>query len=159
MKYLLFVTCLLFISKLSFGQYRDAPAQVDQELILELVNEARTNGCTCGQTRYAPVQPLIWHAQLEVAAQGHSNFMASRNRFSHTGRGGSKVGKRLSRTGYVWSYVGENIAAGQVSVRDVMRSWLESPGHCANIMNPNYIHMGVATKGPYWTQVFAKAQN
>jgi len=58
--------------------------------------------------------------------------------------------------------VAENIASGQKDADDVVRTWLESPGHCANLMNPDMRDMGVAyafdassTDGIYWVQVFA----
>jgi uncharacterized protein YkwD len=58
--------------------------------------------------------------------------------------------------------VGENIASGQRTVEDAVASWLDSPGHCANIMNPAFTDMGAAyaidprnrNRTAYWTQVF-----
>jgi uncharacterized protein YkwD len=68
---------------------------------------------------------------------------------------------RASQAGYRWKLVGENIAAGQPTPEQVVEEWLESPGHCANIMDPAYAEMGVASayegrseKGVYWSQVF-----
>ncbi|HCJ28080.1 MAG TPA: hypothetical protein DHV63_01935, partial [Pseudomonas sp.] len=56
---------------------------------------------------------------------------------------------------------GENIAAGQGSAEQAVSSWLASPGHCQNIMNPGFTEMGAAyATNPrsaatiYWTQVF-----
>ena len=70
--------------------------------------------------------------------------------------------QRVARAGYSWSVVGENIAAGQRDADTVVKSWLESPGHCANLMNPEYSEVGVAfatnassAAGIYWAQVFA----
>ncbi|MDP3655044.1 MAG: CAP domain-containing protein [Rhodoferax sp.] len=50
----------------------------------------------------------------------------------------------LFTTGYAYCAVGENIAAGQTSVQSVMSTWINSPGHCQNLMNPTYRDMGVA---------------
>ncbi|MEL6536910.1 MAG: CAP domain-containing protein [Bacteroidota bacterium] len=150
---------LLILLLLSLGakaQYLDAPAQVDQEEILQRVNEIRAKGCRCGRERMAPAPALSWDTKLERAAQGHSNWMDENGQFSHTGKRRSNTGQRIEQVGYKWNYVGENIAAGQTSVEAVMESWLKSPGHCRNIMNPNFTQMGVATSGPYWTQVFAR---
>lgn len=44
---------------------------------------------------------------------------------------------------------------GQQNEEEVMKSWLKSPGHCANIMNPDVTEVGVARSGTYWTQLFA----
>ena len=58
----------------------------------------------------------------------------------------------------------ENLGAGYGTPEEVVEKWLESPGHRANIMNPNFTHVGVGmTYAPhgeyrwYWTQVFIKS--
>ena len=69
---------------------------------------------------------------------------------------------RATAAGYRWVRVGENIASGQRTVEDAVASWLDSPGHCANIMNPAFTEMGAAyainpqsrNRTAYWTQVF-----
>ena len=65
---------------------------------------------------------------------------------------------RISATGYSFSAAGENIAAGQSTVQEVMASWIKSPGHCRNLMNPAFQDVGVAcmrnnasSYGLYWT--------
>ena len=70
---------------------------------------------------------------------------------------------RVTEAGYRWSAVGENIAAGQKSVDEVVAGWLSSPGHCANIMKAEFTAMGAARVeasdprySPLWTQVFAR---
>ena len=137
------------------AQYLNAPERVDQEKLLALVNKARAEGCRCGGQRMPPVAPLTWSPKLTQVAQGHSNWMYNANTFSHTGVRNSSSGDRLRAAGYRWSAVGENIAKGQTTEEKVMESWLSSPGHCKNIMNGMYTEMGAATRGPYWTQVFA----
>jgi uncharacterized protein YkwD len=89
--------------------------------------------------------------------------MASHRRFAHEGSDGSLVAGRATRAGYDWRLVGENIAAGQPSAREAVEGWIESPGHCANLMNPVFTDMGAGyeisrARLPgfvYWTQVFA----
>ena len=66
-----------------------------------------------------------------------------------------KAVPRLSKAGYKWSTWAENVAMGQQNEEEVMKSWLSSPGHCANIMNPNVTEVGAAHSGDYWTQLFA----
>lgn len=88
--------------------------------------------------------------------------MAAHRHFAHTGTDGSEVGMRATRAGYRWRMIGENIAAGQNSAREAVASWIESPGHCANLMNPAFTEMGAGygisrARMPgfaYWTQVF-----
>ena len=89
--------------------------------------------------------------------------MASRNYFSHTSPEGGDAASRATAEGYAWSALGENIAAGDVSVEGVMTTWLGSEGHCRNIMNPVFKDVAVAcvaragtTWGTYWTMVLAR---
>jgi uncharacterized protein YkwD len=88
--------------------------------------------------------------------------MAEHGFFSHTGSDGSKVSERLSRSGYDWMAVGENLAYGSVghfTAETVVRGWLESPPHCTVIMTPDFTEMGIVklTDGyDFWVQVFAR---
>ena len=84
--------------------------------------------------------------------------MANQNYFDHTSKDGRNPGQRMSAAGYSWSAYGENIAAGQTSAASVMAGWMESPGHCSNIMNKNFRDVAVAcvvnsssTYKRYWT--------
>ncbi len=53
--------------------------------------------------------------------------------------------------------MGENIASGQESADEVVDGWMASPGHCANIMDPNFTEIGVGYyDGDIWTQVFGR---
>lgn len=127
--------------------------------LMQRINQHRAAGASCGaQGDFAPTGALAWEARLTQAADAHSQDMATRNYFSHTGAGGSTVGDRVSATGYTWQTVGENIAAGHRAVDEVMNGWMRSDGHCANIMNPRFTEVGVAcvptnrTQYPtYWT--------
>lgn len=130
--------------------------------MLAAVNAARAQGQDCGGTWMPAVGPLTWDATLEHTAYLHSSDMANYDYFSHTGLDGSSPSQRVTEQGYSWKTVGENIAAGQKTVSAVMQGWLESPGHCKNIMNGSFTQMGAAsdtnsgsTYGIYWTQVFA----
>ena len=97
--------------------------------------------------------PLAMSAALTNAAQSQANYMASIGRMTHTGSGGSTVGTRVTRAGFRWSMVGENIAYGQTSSSAVVYAWLISPPHAANMFNPKYTYMGVGVAyahGVYW---------
>lgn len=133
-----------------------APESPDEDKLLVLVNEIRSEGCNCGDDYFPPADDLVWNDTLELAAQNHSDDMNEHDNLSHTGSDGSDPGDRLHTVGYEWSTYGENVAVGFSSGEDVIEGWLDSPGHCRNIMNGNVTQMGVATSGSYWTQVFAK---
>jgi len=138
------------------GSWRKAGMRV-----LELVNAARAQPRRCGDRAFSAVPPVEWNVRLAATALAHSRDMARRNYFAHAGRGGTQVGARATRHGYDWHAIGENIAAGQGSARQVMAGWLASPEHCSNIMSGDFSEMGAAyavdrdsTSTIYWTQVF-----
>ena len=135
------------------------PSTVSEQKLLQLVNNARSQGCNCGNTWYPPVAPVGWDDQLEAAAQGHSNWMNQNNTLSHTGAGGSDPGDRITAAGYQWRAYGENVAVGYPTEEAVIQGWLNSEGHCKNIMNGTFTKMGVAVSGRYWTQEFDTPRN
>ncbi len=134
-----------------------APIEFDAEEMLHLVNQARMENRRCGGKKHKATHPLKWNEALARAAQKHANDMGDKEFFSHEGSGGSTVVMRVEREDYQWRAVGENVAMGQRSVEQVVEGWLDSPGHCSNIMNPDFTEMGAAVsdKGEYWVQVFA----
>ena len=134
----------------------------DELLMLQLVNAARAESRQCGNESYAATQALAWDCDLRNAAEAHTQDMVENNFFNHTGSDGLNVGDRVTAAGYQWRAVGENIAAGYMTEEQVMQGWLDSPGHCANIMNPAFQEFGsaviftdLADYSSYWTQVFA----
>lgn len=129
--------------------------------ILQRVNEARGETRRCGSQVFDAALPLTWSEALAEASLNHSRDMAKHNYFSHQGKDGNLAGKRATRVGYRWQAIGENIAAGQGSAKQVVAGWLASPAHCFNVMNPDFTEMGAAyalnpqsDAAIYWTQVF-----
>lgn len=130
--------------------------------MLDEINAARSQARFCGEDFYDEVPALTWNDTLEHMAYNHSTDMAENDFFSHDGTG-TDIVSRADDVNYVWASLGENIAAGQRSVGVVMQGWLNSPGHCRNIMSPNYTEVGaicVASDSSmyptYWTQNFGK---
>lgn len=126
------------------------------EATLTLINEVRSTGCKCGNQNMPAVPAVALHVQLNTAAQSHSNDQAANGRMQHEGSDGSKVGARVTRAGFTWRTVGENVAWNYPNVDAVVAGWLASPGHCRNIMNTNFRYMGMGETDLYWTQVFAR---
>ncbi|MEW2631410.1 CAP domain-containing protein [Streptomyces sp. NPDC048389] len=117
--------------------------------VLALVNQERASaGCS----------PLTSNAELTRAADDYSDVMARSGVMSHTGPDGSTMTTRVEAAGYEWSTLGENIARGQADAASVMKSWMNSPGHRANILNCSFKELGVGVHfgdgGPWWTQNF-----
>ncbi|EFW84386.1 Uncharacterized protein AC515_0659 [Pseudomonas savastanoi pv. phaseolicola] len=130
-------------------------------ILLAQVNAARAKPRMCGKQPFPSARPLSWNTTLETAAQGHSQSMASENYFTHRGFDNDSPADRARAAGYGGRQIGENIAAGQSTVSKAMASWLASPGHCANLMNPMFTEVGAAYAtatnadyGVYWTMLF-----
>lgn len=129
--------------------------------VLDLVNQMRRSRQNCGSTVFNAAPPLRWNETLAEAARLHSEEMARFNFLSHSGRDGSTAAQRLERAGYRYRAMGENIAGGQLKPEEAVAGWLDSPGHCANLMSPAFTEMGAAfavnrqsRMGVYWTQEF-----
>ncbi|MEV6298628.1 CAP domain-containing protein [Actinoplanes sp. NPDC051861] len=120
-----------------------------QNDVNRLINVERSkNGCAA----------LTVNAALTKAARGHSTYMAQSGSFSHTGKGGTSFSARIKTAGYAKPGA-ENIAWGYRTGSDVVKGWMKSPGHRANIVNCKLKTVGVgavySTGGtPYFTQDF-----
>jgi uncharacterized protein YkwD len=132
---------------------------------LELVNDVRAHGTRCGERLYSPAPPLALSGTLANVAFGHAADMAEHDYFEHRDLNGQSPADRVRAVGYREKLVGENIAYGPKTVEEVVRGWLDSPGHCENIMDPRFAEMGIAymagrsgRHGLYWVQVFAEPQ-
>jgi len=121
-----------------------AESQVEGQKLLDAINSARAQPRQCGAQAYAASAPLAWNTTLAEASQGHTRAMANGNFFDHRDRDGRMPGDRAELQGYSYQLIGENIAAGQDNVRKVVDGWLASPGHCANLMNPQFKELGAA---------------
>lgn len=133
----------------------DAPAW---DAMLSAVNDVRAEGVACGGEWQPPAPPLVWDARLEAAAARHSRDMARHDHFGHRGTDGRDTGDRVREEGYDWRIVGENLARHQVSVPQVIDDWLASPAHCRQLLAPEFLEIGAAEEGGYWTQVFGVAR-
>jgi uncharacterized protein YkwD len=121
--------------------------QVDPSLqVLEdLVNDHRASvGC----------QPLTWISEMARVAQEHSEDMARRNFFDHTNPDGLTPFDRMERAGLTATRAAENIAWGQASAQEVLRGWLDSPGHRANLENCQLTEHGLGLYQTRWTHLF-----
>jgi uncharacterized protein YkwD len=140
-----------------------AQAQVLAARALQLVNEARARGARCGDHAFGPAPPVRLSGTLAGVALGHATDMAKHDYFEHEDREGHSPADRVRAIGYREALVGENIAYGPQSAEEVVNGWLESPGHCENIMDPRFAEMGIAyaagqavRHGLYWVQLLAE---
>ncbi len=163
------------------GTGYDAPS-IDEETkqtYLDVINNARASTQDCGEYGIKSAVPaLTWDNALYKAAYEHSEDLAESDTFSHDGSGtesdwttqvqelesGSTMRDRIENNGYTnWTKIGENIAAGSLrdTAQEVIDAWIESDGHCKNLMNPDYKNVGMghvekdeSTYIHYWTQNF-----
>lgn len=109
----------------------------------------------------AGLRPLADDPRLASAAQAYSADMAARAFYSHTSPEGLAPWDRAAAAGATHRGIGENIACGQRSPREVVTGWMNSPGHRANILKPDFTHLGIGfagggPAGTYWTQLFGQ---
>ena len=95
--------------------------------------------------------PALRHdPRLALAGTRHVRDMVGARYFSHDSRGGRAFDTRIARTGYARgarATVGENLAWGTgelATPRSIVRGWMKSPGHRANILHRVYREIGIA---------------
>ena len=124
--------------------------------VLRLTNQARSTGTTCGGESRPAVGDLEMVPELRCSSRVHSKDLAEQGFFMHDSLDGTSPFERMNMAGYEYSTAGENIAAGYQTPQDVVQGWLDSPGHCNNMMNGSFTEIGVGFhgEGNYWTQNF-----
>jgi uncharacterized protein YkwD len=138
-----------------------------EEEVLTLTNEVRAEGADCGQYgSFGSAPPLTMNQELRCSARLHSMDMAQRGFFDHTNPDGVEPYARMVAAGYSGGTYGENIAMGQTSPAEVVAGWVDSDGHCRNIMDSSFSVIGVGYYGQpssgwfgghWWTQNFGGA--
>lgn len=136
------IVILLFISIIPNNFI--SPVNADASSMLCLVNKER-------KSRNLPL--LLLSSQLTTSAQNHAKDMYDNNYLSHTSRDGTSFDQRIRNAGYTGGALAENIAKGQSSEADVMKDWMNSPGHRANILG-DYTDFGSGNSGDAWVQDF-----
>ena len=131
-----------------------APSAATRAAVVCLINRDRSRW-------HLPA--LSDNGRLDRAALEFSNRLVGRGLFAH-----DDTGARVSRAGYRWAAVGENIATGYPTPGQVVRAWMASAGHCRNILDPGYRNLGVgfnrhpvrgaANRPGTWTVDFGRRQ-
>ncbi|MBA4602309.1 CAP domain-containing protein [Thermoactinomyces mirandus] len=136
---------------------QSAPAQgTDAEVlqiekdVFQLVNQEREK---------RGLKPLRLDADVSKVADRKSQDMKEKHYFDHQSPTYGSPFEMLQKHGIPFRAAGENIAAGQKTAKEVTNGWMNSEGHSANILNPDYTHIGIGyvqggDYGTYWTQIF-----
>jgi len=123
-----------------------------EEEVVRLVNQERAK-------KGLPALKINW--QLSRVARYKSADMANKGYFSHNSPTYGTPFQMMENFGLRFSAAGENIAYGQKTPAEVMRDWMNSPGHRSNILSGAYTEIGVGLAKNkngvcYWTQQFIK---
>ena len=109
-----------------------------------------------------PTAILTAESALFDAAQKYAELMAERKQLSHN-VDGQTLRMRVNNSGYNrWTTIGENIAMGFKDTDSLFKSWMDSPGHRANILNPKFKDTGIGIAKDnngtiYYCQIFGAA--
>jgi uncharacterized YkwD family protein/spore coat assembly protein SafA len=135
-------------NKVTIPNY-DATKSIESQVV-QLTNQERAkNG----------LKALTQDWELSRVARYKSIDMRDKNYFSHDSPTYGSPFTMMKNFGISYRSAGENIAAGQTTAQEVVRAWMNSPGHRANILSGNYTHIGVGyaqggSQRHYWTQMF-----
>jgi len=132
------------------GQKINVPekeGQAYEDEVVKLVNAERAKAGL-------PALKSDW--ELARVANHKSQDMHDYKYFDHTSPTYGSPFTMMKNYGIQYKSAGENIAMGQSTPEQVVKAWMNSPGHRANILNKNYTHIGVGyvKDGNYWTQMF-----
>lgn len=132
----------------TFPETNQGVSQMEMEVV-RLVNIEREK---------AGLSPFTSSSELSKVARMKSEDMARNNYFSHTSPTYGSPFDMMKKFGIRYNRAGENIAKGYSSAQAVVRGWMNSSGHRANILNPSFNTLGVGAYNSngtiYWTQMF-----
>ena len=135
-------------------------------LVATPASAANSTGDVVSQINAIRVQnglaPLISRTQLTASAQSYAMAMATGKFFAHVSPTGSTLVTRNEAAGYTnWTFLEENLAAGQTTVTAAVNAWMQSPTHRADILSPRvtdtgvgYVYVAGSPYGHYWVQEF-----
>lgn len=129
-----------------------ACASAQTDVVTETIAKATAATlCLLNRERAArDLRPLRLDRRLSGAAVSHSRDMVRQRYFEHTSPSGRTPFQRILATRYVpkgasWT-LGENIGWGTLTLAQpaaVVKAWMKSPGHRANILNPQFREIGI----------------
>lgn len=127
----------LFLLRVFLGSVPAAKsAAVESSTLMNLINSER-------QRRN--LTTLITHSSLVTAAAGKSQDMIDRDYFAHEDPDGNYVWGRIVAAGYTpYSVLGENLAVDFSTSEGMVKAWIDSPSHRANLLHPDFVHQGLS---------------
>ena len=150
-----FFKFLMLIFLFSFSLSSLSSNVKEKNEIIKMVNSVRAE---------KNLPPLIENKKLNILADKKAKIMANENNLSHTAGGYKTFSDFLIENNIKFLAVGENIARNWKTPEEVMKAWLSSKGHRANIMSEKFTQIGVgkaiSSNGDiYWVQLFINPRN
>lgn len=126
----------------------EAPGFASGQSVTDQVNAIRAKA---GRN---PVKRL---PALDAAARAHVQDLVATGIYGHIGSNGSSPGDRVTKAGYRWCTMAENLAEGTLynTESKVIAGWANSPDHYRNMIKPTVSAFGMAEKGGIWVQLLA----
>ncbi|MDO6459192.1 CAP domain-containing protein [Granulosicoccaceae sp. 1_MG-2023] len=153
-----------------YGDHCDEPVACEDANAIaarmaSVITEARSHARSCGGVSYSAAGSVLWNDRLSQAAALHSADMAENNFLSHIGSDGLGPAERALEAGYDYARISENVGGGQSTSTAVISAWLDSPEHCAALMDPLVNEIGAACARnnradlqTYWTLMLGSPQ-
>jgi uncharacterized protein YkwD len=135
--FLLLATFLVQKIKVNFPSVLGINADISSEQLLLLTNKERQS---------IGVGALVINDQLSQAASEKADDMFEYNYWAHNSPSGKTPWVFIKSAGYKYIYAGENLARGFTTPEDVIKAWMASPDHRANMLSSNYRDVGFAVK-------------
>lgn len=133
MKRSLVLLAALFAAAIAFA---DEPSnEITAENVIRLMNEYRAA---------EGLAPLSFDGRLMKAAEDRMHHMEDEGYWAHESPEGMTPFVWVKVRAYDYAYVGENLACGFETAKLLVQSWMESPGHRANILSRQYEDCGIA---------------
>lgn len=131
--FLLLASFLIQGIRVSFPSVLGIQADISSEELLFLTNKERQN---------AGVGSLVSNEKLSQAANEKAADMFAYNYWAHNSPTGKTPWVFIKSTGYKYVYAGENLARGFTTTESVIKAWMASPDHRANMLSENYQDVG-----------------
>jgi hypothetical protein len=139
---LLFYITLLFLIQSLSGLFKylspnvlGYATDISIEKVLSLVNAERQK---------AGYAPLSLSSELTTAANQKGADMFSKNYWAHVSPTGTTPWEFITKAGYQYVYAGENLAKDFDTSEEVVKAWMNSPTHKANLLKPEYTEIGLS---------------
>ncbi len=123
--------------KVSFPSVLGVRADITSQELLILTNQERQNN---------GIAPLSFNEKLAEAAEKKAQDMLEYDYWAHNSPTGKTPWVFIKSSGYKYVYAGENLARGFSNTKDVVKAWMTSPDHRANMLSSNYQDVGFAVK-------------